>query len=262
MIKLAAHLEINFGKGVSFGERWKAAKRGGFRGCEFVWRNADLSEAVELQKTAPLAVSCLGGTTGGVAGARPVLVLPEDRERLAKDAEAAVAYAGTLSCSNLIMVAGSSIPGWSLEKHRQEAVASLRYIAPILEAAGVTALIEPLNSKVDHKGAYCDTAAEGLRIVQLAESPNVKLLYDAYHMQIMGEDHSGVIRANHALIGYYHLAKVPGRTEPIGGEIDYDALLEVIGETGYDGFIGLEYKPSGEYSTAFERLGSTYPAYM
>lgn len=262
MIKFAAHLEINFGKGLPFGDRWKAAKRGGFRGCEFVWRNVELSEAVELQQAVPLTVSCLGGTTGGGAGPRPVLLLPEDRERLAQDVETAVAYAGKLSCRNLVLVPGNRIPGWSLEKHRQEAVASLTYVAPILEAAGVTALLEPLNSKVDHKAAYCDTAEEGLRVVQLAGSPNVKLLYDAYHMQIMGEAHSRTIRAHSAWIGYYHLAKVPGRTEPVGGEIDFAALLETIGETGYDGFIGLEYRPSDKYSSAFERIGSAYPTYM
>ncbi|RKN86124.1 hydroxypyruvate isomerase family protein [Paenibacillus ginsengarvi] len=259
LIRFAAHLEMNFGPGVPFHDRWRAARRSGFRGCEFVWRNVELPAAAELQKAEPLAVSCLGGTTGAAAGARPVLILPEDRDRLMKDVETATAYARELSCRNLVMVSGNMIRDWSVEKHREEAVRSLRSIAPILEEAGVTALIEPLNSKIDHKGVYCDTSAEGFRIVEQTGSPNVKLLYDAYHMQVMGEPIVRTIRERSGLIGYYHLAKVPGRTEPIGGEIDVPAFLEAVADTGYDGFVGLEYKPSGDYRDVFRRLSDAYP---
>lgn len=262
MIRFAAHLEINFGKGVSFRDRWQAAKNSGFRGCEFVWRNVELSEAIELQRRAPLQVSCLGGTTGGAAGARPVLLLPEDRERLAKDVESAAAYARELSCGNLVMVPGNRVRDWSIERHRSEIVASLKYVAPILEEAGVTALLEPLNSKVDHRDVYCDTAAEGFRIVEQTGSPNVKLLYDAYHMEMMGDDIVRTIAGNHAMIGYYHLAKVPGRTEPIGGEIDAAAFLEAVAATGYSGFVGLEFKPSGSWLDAFQQIRNEYNAYL
>ncbi|UVI30042.1 hydroxypyruvate isomerase family protein [Paenibacillus spongiae] len=262
MIRFAAHLEMNFGAGHSFHDRWMAARNSGFQGCEFVWRNYELSEAVELRQAAPLEISCLGGTTGIAAGARPVLVLPEDRERLARDVESAVAYARALSCSSLVMVSGNLIQGWSIDKHRQEAVTSLKYVAPILEEAGVTALIEPLNSKIDHNGVYCDTAEEGFRIIHDTGSPNVKLLYDAYHMHIMHGNVVQEIRSNHAMIGYYHLARVPGRNEPIGGEIDYEALLEAVAASGYDGFIGLEYAPSGDYAAAFQRIKHAYPAYI
>ncbi|GAA3401495.1 hydroxypyruvate isomerase family protein [Paenibacillus hodogayensis] len=262
MIKFSAHLEMNFGKEVPFRDRWMAAKSFGFEGCEFVWRNVELPEAVHVRQTAPLEVSCLGGTTGFAPGARPVLFLPEDRDRLARDTETAVAYARELSCSNLIMVPGNKIEGWSVEKHRQETVASLKYIAPLLEGAGITALIEPLNSKVDHKGVYCDTAEEGFRIIEETASPNVKVLYDAYHRQVMGENIVRAVREGHRAIGYYHLARVPGRNEPVGGEIDAFAFLEAVAETGYDGFVGLEYKPSADYLSAFQQIRSVYPDYL
>ncbi|MDF2723600.1 MAG: Hydroxypyruvate isomerase [Paenibacillus sp.] len=262
MIKFAAHLESNYGKGVPFRDRWLTAKEHRFQGCEFVWRNVELAEAAALQQEAPIQVTSLGGTTGGSSGARPVLPLPEDRERLARDVETAAAYARKLNCRRLVFVPGNTVQGWSVERHRSEAVESLKYVAPILEQAGVTAIIEPLNSKVDHPGVYCDSFEEGRRLVELTGSPNVKLLYDAYHMRIMGEDIVQTIRDHHQVIGYYHLAKVPGRTEPIGGEIDVAAFIEAVAASGYDGFIGLEYKPSEGAAQSFERIKAIYPSYI
>lgn len=258
-MKLAAHLEMNFNSQYRFSERWLAAHRYGFAGCEFVWRNRELSEVVELTANAPLTVGCLGGTTGFQPGGdRPLLTLPEDRDRLANDLEKAIAYAKRISCGTLVFVPGNAIAGWSLERHRQEAVATLKYAAPLLEQAGITAVLEPLNSKIDHKGIYCDNSAEAFRIVEETASPNVKVLYDVYHMQIMEGNLIHTIQSKHSLIGYYHLAKIPGRFEPIGGEVNYGAVLEAIRATGYSGFVGLEYRPSAEPLEVFDRLMTEY----
>lgn len=263
MIKLAAHLEMNFAKDVPFKERWLAAHRLGFKGCEFVWRAHDLQEAAELKAQAPLAVSVLGGTTGGaVGGERPVLVWPEDRDRLAVDVQKAIDYARKMECPNLIMVVGNFRKEWSVEKHRQEVVASLKSVAPLLEQAGVTVVIEPLNSKVDHKGVYCDNTAEAFEIVKEVGSANVKILYDVYHMQIMEGNVISTIRNNHEHIGYYHIAKVPGRFEPIGGELNFPPILEAIAGTGYSGFIGLEYKPSANDLQVLEQIKANYPEFF
>jgi hydroxypyruvate isomerase len=81
-------------------------------------------------------------------------------------------------------------------------------------------------------------------------------------MQMMGEDIIRTIRDNFSLIGYYHLAKVPGRNEPVGGEINFAAFLQAVAETGYEGYIGLEYRPSGDYSSAFEQIRNAYPSYV
>ncbi|TDF98050.1 hydroxypyruvate isomerase family protein [Paenibacillus piri] len=261
MLRFASHLEMNYEKDVAFRDRWLAAHRFGFHGCEFVWRLHDLAEVVDLKAEFPLHVSSLGGTTGfAVGGDRPVLIWPEDRERLARDVEKAVDYAKAVSCKTLIMVSGNLIPGWSVERHRREAVESLKYIAPIVEKAGVTVVIEPLNSKTDHKGIYCDSSSEAFRIIEETGSDHIKILYDVYHMQIMEGNLIETIQHNERLIGYYHLAKVPGRFEPLGGEVNFPAVLEAIGNTTYDGFIGLEYKPSGHYEKALERIKQGYPA--
>lgn len=47
------------------------------------------------------------------------------------------------------------------------------------------------------------------------------------------------------LISHIQIADVPGRGEPGTGEINYRFLLDYLGHRGYDGYVGLEYRPSG-----------------
>jgi len=263
MLKFASHLEMNYEKNVAFRDRWITAHQFGFQGCEFVWRVHESAEVTDLKTQFPLHINCLGGTTGfSVGGERPVLTWPEDRERLAADVEKAVNYAKMVSCDTIIMVPGNLIPGWNIERHRREAVASLKQLAPIVEKAGITLVLEPLNSKVDHKGIYCDSSSEAFRVIEEVGSRNIKILYDVYHMQIMEGNLIETIQNNHHMIGYYHLAKVPGRFEPIGGEVNFPAILEAIEHTGYKGFVGLEYKPSVEYMKCLENMKRTYPTFF
>jgi hydroxypyruvate isomerase len=262
-MRFAAHLEMNFPKEVSFADRWTVAAQAGFTGCEFVWRTRELSEVRKLRARTPLAVTCLGGTLGfAPGGGRPILTLPEEREWLVREMLAAIDYAQKAGCPNLVVVPGNLNPGWSFERHRDEAVRSLSEVAPYLEAAGITALLEPLNSKTDHKGTYCDTAAEGFRIVERVGSPNVKILFDIYHAQIMETRLIETIRGFHSLIGYYHVARFPGRFEPLGGEFELRPVLDAIAGTGYDGYVGLEFRPSGTTEEAYSRLHRAYPSFF
>ncbi|MFD1677151.1 hydroxypyruvate isomerase family protein [Alicyclobacillus fodiniaquatilis] len=261
MIRFSAHLEMNFGSAYSFAERWQSAAHSQFQACEFVWRQHGLSEVLALREKNQMAITCLGGTTGfAVDGGRPLLTRPEDREWLVRDVQEAIDYAQQINCPNLVFVPGNLHSDWSIERHRQEAVNSFSAVAPLLEAAGVTAVLEPLNSKVDHRGIYCDTSAEAFRIVEQVGSKNVKILYDIYHMQIMEGNLIDTIRAHHALIGHYHVARVPGRNEPLGGEVNLPAVLQAIEETGYQGFVGMEYSPTGETIESFKQLREAYPA--
>ncbi len=259
MLGLSVHLEANLGK-TPFAERWQIAKRLGYRGCEFVWRAHDLTEAALLQKETGLVVTCMGGTTGGSGGgARPALVAPEDRERLAEDVQRAITAAKSVGCQRIIMVGGDRVQGWSTDQLRATVIASLRGVAPILEAGGITAVVEPLNSRVDHPSCWMDTSAEAFRVVEAVGSSHVRVLYDLYHMAVMGDDLAATIAQHHDLIGYYHIAGVPGRHEPLGGEVDFHPALDAIAASGYDGFVGLEYGPSIPAEESLTKVRAAYP---
>jgi hydroxypyruvate isomerase len=105
-------------------------------------------------------------------------------------------------------------------------------------------VLEPLNTKVDHAGYYLQTAKEGFEILDEVASPAVKMLFDIYHHQIMEGNVIQDITKNISKIAHFHVADVPGRHEPGTGEINYANVFRAIAGSGYQGFVGLEFKPS------------------
>lgn len=133
-------------------------------------------------------------------------------------------------------------------------VAGLRRIAPYAEARGVNLNMELLNSKVDHPGYECDHSAWGLEVCRRVNSPNVKLLYDIYHMQIMEGDIIRTITENMQWIGHFHTAGVPGRRDfDDTQELNYRGICRAISDSGYEFYVGHEYKPKGEVYASLRR---------
>ena len=112
------------------------------------------------------------------------------------------------------------------------------------EDAGVTILMELLNSKVNHPDYHCDKTPWGVELMKRAESPRVKLLYDIYHMQIMEGDVIRTIRDNFQYIGHFHTGGNPGRHEiDETQELNYKAICEAIVDLGFDGYLAQEFIP-------------------
>lgn len=110
----------------------------------------------------------------------------------------------------------------------------------------MTLLLENLNSRVDHVGTFCDHTAEVISILREVNSPKVKLLYDAYHSLVIGEDPVTVLTGHVDLLGHIQIADAPGRHQPGTGVHDWTALLHTFRTLGYQGRIGLEYRPSAD----------------
>lgn len=124
---------------------------------------------------------------------------------------------------------------------------TLRRLAPLAEDAGVMLVLELLNSKVDHPDYMCDKTVWGLKVCQIVDSPNLKLLYDIYHMQVMEGDIIQTIRTYHSYFGHYHTAGVPGRIEiDETQELNYPPIMSAIVATGYQGYVGQEFVPKGD----------------
>lgn len=122
-------------------------------------------------------------------------------------------------------------------------VENLKRLRDAAEKHGVCLLLEPLNSYVDHKGYYLDSSYVAFEIVRIVDSPNVKVLYDVYHMQIMEGNILDTIAGNLSRIGHIHLAGVPNRHEPSLGELDIRRVLRQLEALGYNGYVGMEYWP-------------------
>jgi hydroxypyruvate isomerase len=123
----------------------------------------------------------------------------------------------------------------------------LSRVAGVAEEAGVTLVMELLNSKVDHKDYQCDRTAWGVEVCRRVNSPRVKLLYDIYHMQIMEGDVIRTIDNYHPYFAHYHTAGNPGRHElDETQELNYPPIVCAILKTGYEGYLGQEFIPRGD----------------
>jgi hydroxypyruvate isomerase len=121
----------------------------------------------------------------------------------------------------------------------------LKKVLPIAEKFGITIVMELLNSKVNHKDYMCDKSAWGIELCKRIGSPNFKLLYDIYHMQIMEGDVIATIKKGHEFFAHYHTGGVPGRHEiDESQELFYPAIMRAIVDTGFKGHVAQEFIPA------------------
>ena len=147
---------------------------------------------------------------------------------------------------NVITFSGNRA-GLSDDEGARNTITGLNRVKKIAEDHGVTICLELLNSKVNHPDYMCDHTAWGVRVVREVNSPNVKLLYDIYHMQIMEGDLIDTIRTNLQWIGHFHTGGVPGRHELDGTqEIQWDGVMRAIADAGFRGYVAHEFVPAGD----------------
>ncbi|MGI5895045.1 MAG: TIM barrel protein [Candidatus Merdivicinus sp.] len=143
----------------------------------------------------------------------------------------------------LITQVGSDT-GEDRAKQHASIVAALREARPILEDSGVTIMIEPLNTYVNHPGYYLWSSREAFDIIHEVSHPLVKIVYDIYHQQVMEGNIIPSITQNLDCIAHLHAAAHPGRIDLQFGENDYRVIFRAVDEAGYTGACGLEYRPT------------------
>ena len=124
-------------------------------------------------------------------------------------------------------------------------VANLRRAADRLAEEGVTLVIEPINTR-DMPAYFLNTTGEAMSVIEEAGRDNLKLQLDLYHCQIMEGDLAAHVRRLAGRYAHVQIAGVPERHEPDRGEVNYDYLLSLLDEIGYDGWVGCEYRPAGD----------------
>jgi hydroxypyruvate isomerase len=237
-------VEPFFGK-ASLAEKARKIAQTGFRAIEF-WSpvggpERDIDELAVACKETGLIVNDFGVNLSGA-----VLVSAADRAQYLSGLKGTIPIAKKLGCSKLITTTGNRLHDKSDDEQHQAIVGTLKAAAKIAESEGVTLLLEPLNSLVDHRGYYLESGHEGAQIIEEVNSPAVRLLWDIYHMQIMHGNVLAYVEEYLPLIGHFHSAGVPGRHELNVGELDYVNILRAIKGWGYQGGFGLEYWPVGD----------------
>lgn len=179
----------------------------------------------------------------------------KNHDWLLNDFKEAIPLVANAGYKNLICFSGNR-RGMDDVTGLQNCADGLQQIMPLAEEHGVIIQMELFNSKVDHKDYMCDKSEWGIELCKKIGSPNFKLLYDIYHMQINEGDVIRTITNNHQYFGHYHTAGVPGRHEiDDTQELFYPAIMKAILATGYKGYVAQEFIPTGkEKSNKIEAL--------
>ncbi len=248
-MKYSACIEMLFQE-VPFVERIYKAKEAGFDAVEFwVWGEKDIEAIKKAIDETGLEVAIFQGNINGR------MIDKKDKDVYISGVRKSLKTAKYLGTKHLfimtdILKEDRTVLEPPYEIPEEEKLQSVKDILNELkkdaEAAGVTMVIEPLNVVVDHKGYYLDHSKPAFDLVREINSPNIKVLYDIYHMQIMEGNIIETLRNNIDAIGYVHIADVPGRNQPGTGELNFTNIFKALRETGYQGYVGFEFEPKGK----------------
>jgi len=213
----------------------------------------DLLEEPDWAVVADHGLICSMGYAGG--GKIPDgLNVRANHDAIVKNFEEKIPRAAKLKVPNVITFFGNRREGLSDAEAIANCVDGLNRVKKIGEDAGVTICVELLNSKVDHKGYQGDRTLFGVEVVKAVNSPRVKLLYDAYHMQIMEGDLIRTIRTNKDYIAHVHTGGVPGRHElDETQEVNWRAVATALADLGFPGYMAHEFVPTRDPLTSLRQ---------
>ena len=241
-----------------FEDRFRLTRESGFEYVEFwSWKDKDIQKIKELCQLYDLKVASFSGDQAFS------MVDENQKHDYIAFVQESIDIAKILKCDYLVIHSnalgenGVVLNHYDNLSHRQKNMAIfevLKTLAPIAEETKITLVLEALNTIVDHGGNFLSSTRSAAELVELVNSPFIKILYDVYHMQIMEGNIINTLKAYIDAIGYIHIADVPGRHEPGTGEINYPNVIKTLKELNYEGIIGFELVPSRDSKEAVRRI--------
>jgi hydroxypyruvate isomerase len=219
-----------------------AAKAAGFNAVECHWPYAvPPAEIIAALDETGLPMLGLNTRRGNVAGGENGLAaLPDEVTRALVAIDEAISYAAAIGCNAVHVMAGFA------EGSAAHAcfVKNLTFACDRAAGHGITILIEPLN-RYDAPGYFLNTTTQAVGIIEEVDAPNLKLMFDCYHVQLTEGDLTNRLTQLLPHIGHIQFAAAPGRGAPDQGEISFDHVFAHIAALGYTRPLGAEYKPNG-----------------
>ena len=258
MLKRSLNIEVIYAE-LPWEERFAAAKKDGFDYIEFWnWDNKDLPKIKKLLDETGVKVSAMSGD-GPYSMCDPI-----NKEVYIDFIKKSIEAAKIINCPTLI------IHSDSLEDEPQYAKPLsgdysfttkictmfdvLKTIAPLAEDAGITFALEALNTYKDHKRNFLDNTKTSVDLIKAVNSPNVKILYDAYHMYLVEGKIAETVEEYLDYINYIHIADAPGRNEPGTGMINYKSFMKHLAKIGYENVVGFELYPKNGTGAALKAI--------
>lgn len=243
MPKIAANLSMLFTE-YDFLDRFKAASDAGFRGVEYLSPYEFPAEAIaaELEKYGLTQVLFNVPSGDWAAGERGIACHPDRTQEFRAGIAKAIEYAHVLGCTKVNCLAGIKPDDVTDDEAYSVLVGNLRFAADRLEEAGISLVLEAINTR-DIPGFFVSESRMAMGLIEDVGSSNLRYQYDIYHMQIMEGDIARTVQNLVNFIGHIQLADNPGRHEPGTGELNYPFLLKHLDDIGYTGWVGAEYAP-------------------
>ncbi len=217
------------------------AKAAGFEAVECHWpyddtTSADVKAALDATELPMLGVNTRRGNVD--AGEAGLTAVPGKETEAKRAIDEAVQYGSEIGSAAVHVMSGVAAG----EEAHQVLVKNLIYAAEQCAKHSMTVLIEPINTQ-DIPGYFLNHVEQAADVIKTVNKPNVKIMFDCYHVQIMQGNLLTRLKAHLPLVGHIQIAAVPDRGEPGEGELDYAQICRAIDAMGYRGFIGAEYKP-------------------
>jgi hydroxypyruvate isomerase len=163
----------------------------------------------------------------------------------------AIEVASSIGCKKVITFTGVCFDNMDINASKNLCIDTWKKVLSFAEKKGVTLVLEHLNSRVSnhpmkgHPGYFGDDVDMCIELVKTIGSPNFKLLFDVYHVQIMNGDIVNRIKDNKDIIAHIHTAGNPGRCEiDENQEINYKKIFNTLNEINYEGYVAHEFIPT------------------
>jgi hydroxypyruvate isomerase len=248
MPRFAANLSFLFTE-LPFLDRFAAARNAGFRGVEFMFPYAVPAEEIRARlNDNGLSLALFNLPPGHWdKGERGFAALPGREDEFASAVDLALTYAETLGCPRLHAMAGLTVHGATRDAYLANLALAAAWAAPM----GIDILIEPINTR-DMPDYFLTRTAEARDVIAEVGAPNLGLQLDLYHRHLVEGDVEAAIGEFGHIARHVQCADPPDRGEPSTRVLNYPRLFEIIDASGYEGWIGCEYKPR---SGTLEGLG-------
>ncbi len=221
----------------------RAAAAAGFDAVECHWPyDTPVHDLRAALRETGLPLMGINTVRGDVAGGENGLCALPGREAEARGSIAqAVDYAAAVGARHVHVMAGRSTG----EDARQVFADNLRHACALAAGHDIGILIEPLNP-YDAPGYFLQTTDQARGLIAEVAAPNLRLMFDCYHVGRMGGDVIAQLADLGPVIGHIQFAAVPDRGAPDHGEVDYDAVFSAIDAMGWTAPVGAEYRPAGD----------------
>jgi hydroxypyruvate isomerase len=240
--KLSVMLWTVFTK-LPFEQRLEKVAEAGYKYVELVgeyqkWSQNDFRKANTKRRELGISFDTTAGLAHGVGN-------PNQRDAFLADLRNELPIMEKIECPAIIVMSGNVVEGMPRAQQHQSCIDGLKRAAELVEGKNVRLLLENIDPEENPK-YYLTSVAEGFKIVESVNHPQVKFLYDFFHEQIAEGNLIEKLEKNIDKVGLVHIADVPGRHEPGTGEINYENIFRTLARLKYDRFAAMEFLPTGD----------------